>query len=176
MFAVTVIGQAPAPARTNEVFSLDSTKKGIWHLPEETPIAFVYNRQNYAVMLASPTDMVDFALGFSLSERVINTAQDIQNLEIQYSEKGVELFFKISPKRFQRLQLKTRRRNLAGSAGCGICGLQSTDILFDKLLPIDGPPMAIDKTALQIAMQGFAALQPLHQSTKSVHGAAWVST
>ncbi len=175
MFKVTRIGQPPAPDHEHRVYSLDTTKEGVWHIPGETPVAFVFNRRNYAVMLATPADMTDFALGFSLSERIINRAEDIENLEIRYTGKGVELFFKISNERLQRFDIRTRRRNLVGTAGCGICGLDNADALFAPLTPVVSQPVSIKKSALETAMSNFAAAQKLNQRTKSVHGAAWVN-
>jgi len=180
MFPVTRIGQPPAPDNQHIVFSLDTTKEGVWHIPSETPVAFVYNRRNYAVMLATPTDMVDFALGFSLSERIINGPEDIENLEIRYLDtphlsKGIELHFKINGERLERLDIRTRRRNLVGTAGCGICGLENADALFAPLEPVVAKPISIKKPALETAMANFAALQKLNQRTKSVHAAAWVN-
>jgi len=175
MFPVTVMGEAPAPDTEHRVSSLDTTKEGVWHIPAETPVAFVYNRRNYAVMLATPADMVDFALGFSLSERIINQATDIKNLEVRHTGKGIELFFKIKTERAERLDIRTRRRNLVGTAGCGICGLENADDLFAPLIPVTDIPISTEKPALEAAMTNFASLQKLNQRTKSVHGAAWVN-
>jgi len=173
MFPVTTTGAPPKLDREIEVYSLDTPQKGLWHIPEETPVAFIYNRRNYAVMLATPADMVDYALGFSLSERVINAPDEIENLEVRYLEKGIELHFKISPKRLAAFDIKARRRNLIGAAGCGICGLANADALFAPLTSVRETPIDIDKTALEQAMANFKKLQPINARTKSVHGAAW---
>ncbi len=175
MFKVTVIGKPPLPDNEHRVTSLDTPKEGVWHIPAETPVAFIYNRRNYAVMLATPADMADFALGFSLSERIIDRAEDIESLEIRHLDKGIELHFKIGAKRLERLDLRTSRRNLVGTAGCGICGLDNADALFAPLKPVAAKPVSIKKFALETAMANFAALQKLNQRSKSVHGAAWVN-
>jgi len=175
MFPVTTIGEAPAPDTEHRVSSLDTTKEGVWYIPSETPVAFVYNRRNYAVMLATPADITDFALGFSLSERIINGPQDIENLEIRVLTKGIELHFKIGAKLLERLDIRTRRRNLVGTAGCGICGLENADDLLKTLEPVVSKPVLIEKHALDSSMANFTGLQKLNQRTKSVHGAAWVS-
>ncbi len=179
MFPVTCIGHPSAPDNEHSVFSpdtiRDTTREGIWYIARETPVAFIYNRRNYAVMLATPADMIDFALGFSLSERVINTPQDIENLEIRYLEKGIELHFKINSERLERLDVRTRRRNLVGVAGCGVCGLENAEELFAHLVPVADTSAAIDKHVMEAAMVNFSNLQKLNQRTKSVHGAAWVN-
>lgn len=174
MFPVTVNGEAPLPDNPHRVYSLDTTKEGVWHIPVETPVAFVYNRRNYAVMLATPTDMADFALGFSLSERIIHTPDEIENLEIRHLAKGIELHFSINPERLEAFDARARRRNLVGTAGCGICGLENADALLAKLEPVSDTPLSIPKPALETAMENFETLQPINARTKSVHGAAWV--
>jgi len=176
MFPMTITGNSALPDKQTRVYSLDTTKEGVWHIPEETPVAFVYNRRNYAVMLATPTDMADFALGFSLSERIITAPNDIENLEIRHLDKGIELHFKINAERVEAFDIRARRRNLVGTAGCGICGLENADALFAPLKPVTGKAVTIDKPALETAMENFKALQPINQRTKSVHGAAWVNT
>lgn len=175
MFPVTAIGKAQAPDIKIKVYSLDTPKEGLWHIPEETPTAFIYNRRNYAVMLATPADMTDFALGFTLSERIINTPDDIENLEIRHTDKGIELHFKIRTACLEAFDVRARRRNLVGTAGCGICGLENADALFAPLGAVREHPIAIDKTSLELAMRNFKKRQPINIRTKSVHGAAWVN-
>lgn len=176
MFPTTITGNSALPDKQTRVYSLDTTKEGVWHIPEETPVAFVYNRRNYAVMLATPTDMANFALGFSLSERIITAPDDIENLEIRHLDKGIELHFKIKAERVEAFDIRARRRNLVGTAGCGICGLENADVLFAPLKPVTKKAIIITKPALETAMANFKALQPINQRTKSVHGAAWVNT
>ncbi|PHR62739.1 MAG: sulfurtransferase FdhD [Robiginitomaculum sp.] len=174
MFPVEISGVSPLPDQTIRVTSLDNSRQGRWHVPEETPVAFVYGGRNYAVMLASPADMVDFALGFSLSEQIIRQPAEIEHLQIKYRQAGIELFFQIAPDRVTRLDVQMRRRNLVGTAGCGICGLDNANQILAPLKPVADAPISISKAALEAAMQDFAASQPLNLRTKSVHGAAWV--
>ena len=174
MFPVITMGTPPASDRKIAVHSLDTAQKGLWHIPEETPVAFVYNRRNYAVMLATPADMTDFALGFSLSERVVETPSEIEALEIRHVAKGIELHFKIKPERLEIFDIKARRRTLVGTAGCGVCGLENAETLFAPLTPVRDTPIEINKGALELAMKNFKKLQPINVRTKSVHGAAWV--
>lgn len=175
MFPVTITGNVALPDKQTRVYSLDTTKEGVWHIPAETPVAFIYNRRNYAVMLATPTDTQDFALGFSFSERVIQTPVDIEELEIRHLNKGIELHFKINAARQEAFDIRARRRNLVGTAGCGVCGLENADALFAPLEPVTKEAITISTLALEAAMANFEALQPINQRTKSVHGAAWVN-
>lgn len=174
MFPVTISGSPPPTDRAINVRSLDTAQQGVWHIPEETPVAFVYNRRNYAVMLATPDDMTDYALGFSLSEHIINQASDIENLEIRYVDTGIELHLKIKAERIEAFDIKAMRRNLIGTAGCGICGLENADRYIARLPPVRETPIAIEKTALVTAMKTFNTRQPMNSRTKSMHAAAWV--
>lgn len=175
MFPVEVIGAPPPTDKMTMVSALDASRLDDWHVAEETPVAFVYNRRNHAVMLATPADMADFALGFSLTERIVNKADDILALEIRYLDNGIELFFKIEADRLTRLDVQARRRNLVGTAGCGLCGLDNADHILAPLKPVADTFAEVGRAALERAMQGFGTRQPINQRTKSVHGAAWVS-
>src|ERR1700737_3016139 len=86
-------------------------------IPEETAVALTYNGGTYAVMMATPQDLEDFAVGFSLSEGVINSSADIDSLDIVRLDDGVELRMWLSKPKADRLQ--ERRRGIAGPTGCG---------------------------------------------------------
>ena len=146
-----------------------------WSVPEEVPIAFVFNRRNYAVMMGTPNDLVDFALGFALTEEVIQSADEITSLDIYMSDKGVDLRFKIKTEALQRLDVTQRRRNMVGSASCGLCGLENAETLF-KVLPIVAATQAeLGSDAMMTAMKALRERQPLNAQTHSVHAAAWVT-
>ncbi|WP_084168798.1 formate dehydrogenase accessory sulfurtransferase FdhD [Hellea balneolensis] len=146
-----------------------------WFIPEEVPIALVFNRRNYAVMMGTPHDLTDFGLGFALTEEVIKTPNDVLSLDIYISEKGADLRFKIKKHALERLDITQRRRNLVGSASCGLCGLENADTLFKVLPKIAQTPIDLSKEAMAKAMTSLRQLQPLNAQTHSVHAAAWVT-
>ncbi len=165
-------GSPPPPSRDIDVAAEDQKTK--WRVPEETPVAFVYNRRNYAVMLASPSDMEDFAIGFSLTERVVDAPEEIAEIDIHQSERGIELHMKIDAARLERLDIRQQRRNLIGRAGCGVCGLENAEVFFETLPKVGKEKTKIDQAALSRAFEAFRNFQPLNAGTKTVHGAAWV--
>lgn len=137
-------------------------------VPEEVPVAFTYHREAHAVMLATPADLEDFALGFSLHEGIVRDAAEIVELDVVASASGIELRMWLAPAR--EAALVRRRRRLAGPTGCGLCGLES---LADAL-PTP-PPIAATRvftpTELNDAMAALPASQPINQATHAVHAA-----
>lgn len=146
-----------------------------WQIATEVPVAFVYNRHNYAIMMATPDDLEDFAIGFSLSENVIKTPTDILSLDIYGSDKGVDLRFKLSQAAQEHFKIVQNRRQTISSAGCGLCGLENAERLFAPLPKVAPSPQPPPPQALRKALQNFADHQQLNRRTYSVHGAAWVN-
>ena len=172
MFPVNVIGDAPSTQKKINIESEGSIDQ--WSVPEETPVAFVYNRRNYAVMLATPQDMIDYAVGFSLTERVIDRVNDVQQLDILYTDRGVDLRVSIEEKLLERFDLRQRRRNLPGVAGCGVCGLENADEFFETLPRVAKTKVSLSPEMIARAFDALSDNQPLNQNTRSVHAAAWV--
>ena len=134
--------------------------------PEETPIALSYNRTAYAVMLATPADLEDFAVGFSLTEGIVQSAAEIEELEIVAGETGIELRMWLSAENADAMTLRQRR--LAGPSGCGLCGLES---LADA---VRTPPKVrlgthFAPAAIHAAMAALVPAQKLNQQTRAVH-------
>ncbi len=173
MTVFRTLGEAPPLERETAITG--DGGGGRWRVPAETPVAFVYNRRNYAVMLASPADMEDFSVGFSLTERVVDAAEEISAVDIHQSERGIELHIAIAPEKLERLDLRQQRRNLVGRAGCGVCGLENAETFFETLPKAGEEAMTLAPEALTRALGQLRDWQPLNQLTKTVHGAAWVS-
>jgi len=168
-FPVNIHGEKPALSR--QIKAGD----GQWFIPEEVPIAFVFNRRNYAVMMGTPDNLEDFALGFALTEEVIKSADEIKSLDIHLSNRGADLRFKISDEALERLDVTQRRRNMVGSASCGLCGLENADTLFKVLPRVTEYKVGLKHAAMTKAMAALHKGQPLNAQTHSVHAAAWVS-
>lgn len=139
---------------------------------EEVPVALEYNGISHAVMLATPLDLEDFALGFSLSEGILGQAHELYAVEIESSALGVTLHLQVSSEAFTRLKL--RRRSLAGRTGCGLCGTESL-AQVSRDLPVLGEGMRLEREAIGRAMAQFQSQQTLQEATGAVHAAAWCS-
>ncbi len=139
-------------------------------VPEEVPVALAYNGISHAVMLASPADLEDFGLGFSLSEGILAAASELYDLELETGAAGITIQMRIAADRFATL--KSRRRALAGRSGCGLCGVESLAQVARPLPPLAGR-VTITVAALHQALAHLKARQPLHASTGGVHAAAW---
>ena len=139
-------------------------------IPEETAIAFTYNRSSHAVMMATPADFGDFAVGLSLTEGIIHDVEDISDFEIVSSEFGVELRMWIPEPRMQ--PYSTRRRRLAGPTGCGLCGIES---LSEASRPVRrvGAGLHLAPGAICAAMAALPPAQLLNRETRAVHAAAF---
>jgi FdhD protein len=146
---------------------------GFAELADEVPIALEYNGISHAVMLATPCDLEDFALGFSLSEGIIGRAAEIFGVEAVPSERGITLAIDVAAETFARL--KERRRTLAGRTGCGICGTESLDQVLRPLPSLAGRGPRIAPAALARAGNALPSLQPLQRATGATHSAAWCS-
>jgi len=141
-------------------------------IPEETAVAFTYNGGSYAVMMATPQDLQDFALGFSLTEGIVSSPEEISHLEIIEQDIGIELRMWLSEPRASAMT--ERRRYLAGPTGCGLCGIES---LAEALRPVprvrDG--LLFAPADIMRALETLAPRQDINRQTRAVHAAAfWV--
>lgn len=137
-------------------------------IPEETPVALTYNRSTHAVMMATPADLEDFAIGFSLAEGLVGSIEEIEALEVVALQQGIELRMDLAAHRLDRLT--KRQRRLAGPTGCGLCGMDSLD---EALRPVPRVPDPIPCTPGMIlaAMDSLAPAQRLNATTRAVHAA-----
>jgi FdhD protein len=160
----------PAVSAPRVAWRGDVAQDGVRIVPRETPVALTYNRSTHAVMLATPADLEDFAVGFSLSEGIIGTAADILALDIVEVPDGIECRMDLADDRLD--SLTKRQRRLAGPSGCGLCGLDS---LAAAIRPAPAVPAgrAFTPAMIQDAMRSMPAAQTLNAATRAVHAAAF---
>jgi len=144
---------------------------GARRLPEETPVAITYNRLSHAVMMATPADFHDFALGFTLNERIAASPSEIEEIEIIAAPRGaVELRLWINTSRMEALD--HRRRHLTGAMGCGLCGLDSLEEAM-RPLPMVDASLTLHAAEVAIACAALGPAQRLGPLTRAVHAAAF---
>ncbi|WP_230979123.1 formate dehydrogenase accessory sulfurtransferase FdhD [Intestinirhabdus alba] len=138
---------------------------------EEVPVALVYNGISHVVMMASPKDLQHFAVGFSLSEGIIESPGDIFGMDVVPSCNGLEVQIELSSRRF--MGLKARRRALAGRTGCGVCGVEQ---LNDIGRPVEPLPFTqrFGLANLDQALHHLTDFQPVGRLTGCTHAAGWV--
>jgi FdhD protein len=130
----------------------------------------VYNGLSHVVMMASPTDLEDFALGFSLTEGIIDSRSELTDTEISPAGEGIEARIEISSRAFFRL--KEHRRAMQGRTGCGLCGVESLDQAL-RDLPKLNSDLTVEASAIHRALDALPAQQSLNRVTHSLHAAAF---
>jgi FdhD protein len=136
----------------------------------EVPIAFEYNGISHAVMLATPADLADFALGFTLSEGIATRAE-FYGVEAHAANNGITLAIDIAAAAFMRL--KSRRRTLAGRTGCGICGTESLDQVLRPMPELSSVSLRVSAATLARTYASLPDHQPLQRATGAAHAAVW---
>jgi FdhD protein len=136
----------------------------------ELPVALTYNRVSHVVMMATPTDLEDFAVGFSITEGLVGGSEDILSIRIIPRSGGIELAMTITEEWFDRLA--THRRNMAGRTGCGLCGAENIEQALRSPGAVSNE-VSVSQAALQQAVSELEAHQPLQAETGASHGAAW---
>lgn len=150
----------------------DGERDIVRSLPEETPIAVVFDGTTAAVMMATPDDVADFAMGFALTEGFITGPGDVSEFEIVSHEQGIEARFWLAGDRSEAL--KTRRRNMLGPVGCGLCGIDSLEQALRSLPVLEDGGSAISQCDVARSTDALRAHQPLHDQTRAVHAAGFM--
>jgi FdhD protein len=157
-----------------------SAKRRVWRdgrladgsrlIPEETALALTYNGGTYAVMMGTPQDLRDFAVGFSLNEGVVQSPADIESLDIVELDDGIELRMWLSSDK--AALLSERRRHIAGPTGCGLCGIDS---IAEAVRPaaVVASGRSFSPREIMAAMASVAPLQKINIETRAVHAAAF---
>ncbi|WP_165216565.1 formate dehydrogenase accessory sulfurtransferase FdhD [Affinirhizobium pseudoryzae] len=140
-------------------------------VPEEVPIALSYGGSTHAVMMATPSDLIDFAYGFSLAEEIITSAADI--LEVDPIEAGAGIDVQISLKDATADALTARRRRMAGPVGCGLCGIESIEQAAREVAVVSDARFVLTPAMVAEATRLLGDGQRLNRETRAVHGAAF---
>ena len=153
-----------------KVWRAGGVSEGVRAVPEETAIALTYNGGTYAVMMATPRNLEDFAVGFSLDEGIVKDASELQSLEVVELDDGIELRMWLAPSIAEHLS--ARRRQIAGPTGCGLCGIDS---IAEAVKPaaIVGQGVTVTPQQIMAAMAEIPPLQKINIETRAVHAAAF---
>jgi FdhD protein len=149
-----------------------ASNEGERAIPEETAVSFAYNGSSYAVMMATPQDLEDFAHGFTLTEGIASSPDEIERLEVIEEDLGIELRMWLAEPR--GAAYSDRRRYLAGPTGCGLCGIESLAEAMRTPRHVQSDA-AFRPEELMQALETLAPAQSLNRETRAVHAAAFWS-
>jgi FdhD protein len=160
----------PVTSVERQVWRDGSVSEGTRQIPEETALALTYNGGTYAVMMGTPQDLRDFAVGFSLSEGVVQSADEIETLDVIALDDGIELRMWLAPDK--AALISERRRHIAGPTGCGLCGIDS---IAEAVRPAAIVPKgrSFSPREIMTAMAAIAPLQAINLRTRAAHAAAF---
>ena len=162
--------QKPVRTVTRQAWREAGLQEGTRSIPEEAPLALTYNGGTYAVMMGTPQNLTDFAIGFSLNEGVVQAPDEIQSLDVVDLGEGIELRMWLKDEHAARLS--ERRRHIAGPTGCGLCGIDS---IAEAIRPaaVVPPGQSFSARDIMTAMQSIGPLQTINIETRAVHAAAF---
>jgi FdhD protein len=157
---------------TGTLHGLAGPSRLTWQVPEEVPLAILFNSENYAVMMGTPADLEDFAAGFALAEGIVAAAKDIRAILMLPAEQGLALDLSVEEAKLNRARMA--KRSLEGRVGCGLCGIE--DIKDAIRMPGRRVPQAVlAPEAVARAYLALPAHQPMNAVNRTVHAAAWCS-
>ena len=157
--------------RTIERYSHGVTSRATDVVSEEVPVALIYHGVPHVVMLATPADLEDFAAGFTLSEGLAASLDEIQGIDVKPGEHAIDVHIRIAPARFSALL--AQRRNLTGRTGCGLCGAETIEQAMRPIATVKPGPV-VSAAEIHSALKQLSARQPINALTGSVHAAGWV--
>ncbi|WP_256473326.1 formate dehydrogenase accessory sulfurtransferase FdhD [Phyllobacterium sp. 21LDTY02-6] len=140
-------------------------------VPEETPVAFSYGGTTHAVMMATPADLEDFAVGFSLSEGIIRGPDEIETIEVEDHAEGIDVQIRLAGEAGQ--DFTDRRRRMAGPVGCGLCGIESIEQALKPVATVAATDLRLTAANIAEATRLLADFQPLHKDTGAAHAAGF---
>ncbi len=141
-------------------------------VPEEVPVAVSYNGSTQAVMMATPDNLEDFAIGFTLTENIVDHISEIESVETVAFEKGIDIQIRLAEPQEQRLA--ARRRFMAGPVGCGLCGIDSIEHALRPLKALDCKGRRFSAREICSAIASLAEGQQLNAETRAVHAAGFL--
>src|SRR5258707_1749886 len=162
--------RGPVTSADRKIWRQGSLSGGTRLIPEETALALTYNGGTYAVMMGTPQNLRDFAIGFSLSEGIVASPDDITSLDIVELDDGIELRMWLASPQAERIS--ERRRQIAGPTGCGICGIDSIAEAVRPAAIVAQQGRSFSPQQITAAMQSIAPLQQISIETRAVHAAA----
>jgi FdhD protein len=161
---------APTETVASSVWRGGRVAAGRRTIPQESAVAFTYDGSSYAVMMATPGDLEDFAVGFSLTEGIVATPAEIGSLEVVEETVGLELRMTLAGPR--AAALAERRRAHAGPVGCGLCGIESLEEAA-RTVPSVSAGIAIVPADIALALDATKASQTINRQTHATHAAAY---
>lgn len=153
-------------------FHQDLSENEMDYIVQEYPVALIYNGISHAVMMATPSDIEVFAKGFSLSEGIVQSLNELYSIEITQNELGVQVEMTIASRAF--MALKQHRRMMVGRTGCGLCGIESLKQFYSELPLVSSHVSSSWLNQIPSAIVQLKAKQKISELTGGAHAAAWV--
>ncbi|HHZ09584.1 MAG TPA: formate dehydrogenase accessory sulfurtransferase FdhD [Rhizobiales bacterium] len=163
--------RAPLTSTTRIARRIGGTSAAARTVPEETPVALSLAGTTHAVMMATPADIEDFALGFCLTEGIVDAADDIASMAVEDHGPGIDVQIRLKGAADKRFE--ARRRRLAGPVGCGLCGIESIEEAMRPVDSVAASSLTLDAADIASAVRLLARAQPLHAETGAVHAAGF---